>query len=284
MPMHPASFIAGTAGLAVFALCASAAPKRALEVEDFDRLAAVDGVVCSRDGLKIAYTVEQSDADSDERKTTIWLTDFEGKQDLRLTEPSESASNPKFSPDGRYVSFVAARGSDAKPQIHLLDLRGGEPQAATAVGGDIADYAWSPDARTLVISMTADKGSAKTPPPIVIDRVRFKEDRAGYLTAKDRTQLYLVDVSTRELTPLTRCRHGRPTARPSHSSARAIRIRTAPGSSSSISSMWPHGELHASWRSSLLRTSPRSHGHRMARGSSIPRASSRGSMPTFRIG
>jgi len=203
MPMHPASFIAGTAGLVMFALCASAAPKRALEVEDFDRLAAVDGVVCSRDGLKIAYTVEQSDADSNERKTTVWLTDFEGKQDLRLTQPSESASNPKFSPDGRYVSFVAARESDAKPQIHLLDLRGGEPQAATAVGGDIADYAWSPDARTLVISMTADKGSAKTPPPIVIDRVRFKEDRAGYLTAKDRTQLYLVDVSTRELTPLT---------------------------------------------------------------------------------
>jgi dipeptidyl aminopeptidase/acylaminoacyl peptidase len=195
--------IAGTATLTLCAVYAAAAPKRGLEVEDFDRLAAVDGVVCSGDGREIAYTVEQSDADSDERKSAVWMVDFEGKHDLRLTEPAESASNPKFSPDGRYVSFVAARGSDAKPQIYLLDLRGGEPQAVTGGGGEIADYAWSPDSRMLVTSMSAGEGGAKTPPPIVIDRLRFKEDRAGYLTAKDRKQLYLVDVSTRELTPLT---------------------------------------------------------------------------------
>ncbi|HEY3852251.1 MAG TPA: prolyl oligopeptidase family serine peptidase, partial [Steroidobacteraceae bacterium] len=184
-------------------MCADAAPKRALEVEDFDRLAAVDDVVCSRDGREIAYTVEQSDPASDKRKTTVWMVDFEGKHDLRLTDPRESASNPKFSPDGLYVSIVAARAGDAKPQIYLLDRRGGEPRAVTAVGGDIADYAWSPDARSLVISLSADEGSAKTPPPVVIDRLRFKQDVTGYLTTRDRTQLYLVDVSTREVTPLT---------------------------------------------------------------------------------
>jgi Tol biopolymer transport system component len=140
---------------------------------------------------------------SDERKTAIWMVGFDGAHDRRLTDPAESASNPKFSPDGRYVSYVAARGGDAKAQIHLLDLGGGEPQAVTGVGGDIADYGWSPDARTLVVSMSAGEGSAKTPPPIVVDRLRFKEDRAGYLTAADRKQLYLVDVSTRELTRLT---------------------------------------------------------------------------------
>ncbi|HTB28547.1 MAG TPA: hypothetical protein VK715_06305, partial [Steroidobacteraceae bacterium] len=177
---RPIRLIAGAAGLILCAVCAAAAPKRALEVEDFDRLAAVDDVVCSRDGREIAYTVEQSDSASDQRKAAVWMVDFEGKHDLRLTEPQESASNPKFSPDGRYVSFVAARAGDTKPQIYLLDLRGGEPQAVTAVGGDIADYAWSPDARSLVISMSADEGSAKTRPPVVIDRLRFKEDITGY--------------------------------------------------------------------------------------------------------
>jgi dipeptidyl aminopeptidase/acylaminoacyl peptidase len=192
-----------TTSLTLCAVYAGAAPKRGLEVEDFDRLAAVDGVVCSRDGGEIAYTVEQSDADSDERKTAVWMVDSDGKHDRRLTEPKESAANPKFSPDGRYISYVAARAGDAKPQIYLLDLGGGEPQAVTGVDGDIADYAWSPDARTLVVSMSAGEGGAKTPPPIVIDRLHFKEDVAGYLTAKDRKQLYLVDVSTPELTPLT---------------------------------------------------------------------------------
>ncbi len=181
----------------------AAAPKRALEVDDFDRLAAVDSVACSRDGGEIAYSVEQSDAASDERKTSLWMVDFDGKRNLRLTEPEESASNPKFSPDGRYVSFVAARANDAKAQIYLLDRQGGEPQAAAAAAGEIADYDWSPNSRMLVLSMSAGEENSKAPPPIVIDRLRFKEDRTGYLTAKSRTQLYLVDLSTREVKPLT---------------------------------------------------------------------------------
>ena len=195
--------IAATAAVTLCAVAATAAPKRPLEVEDFDRLAAVDGVVCSRDGREIAYTVEQSDLESDERKTAIWMVDFDGRHDRRLTEPAESASNPKFSPDGRYLSFLATRAGDSKPQIYLLDLRGGEPQAITGVSGEIADYDWSPDGHALVVSKAGDEGSAKTPPPIVIDRLRFKEDRTGYLTATERKQLYLVDVATRQLAPLT---------------------------------------------------------------------------------
>ena len=105
--------IAATAAVTLCAVAAAAAPKRALEVEDVDRLAAVDGVVCSRDGREIAYTVEQSDLDSDERKTAIWMVGFDGQHDRRLTEPAESASNPKFSPDGRYLSFMAARAGDS---------------------------------------------------------------------------------------------------------------------------------------------------------------------------
>jgi dipeptidyl aminopeptidase/acylaminoacyl peptidase len=195
--------LAATAAVTLCAVAAAAAPKRPLEVEDFDRLAAVDGVVCSRDGREIAYTVERSDLDSDERKTAIWMVDFDGQHDRRLTEPAESASNPKFSPDGRYLSFLATRAGDSKPQIYLLDLRGGEPQAITGVSGEIADYDWSPDGHALVVSKAEDEGGAKTPPPIVIDRLRFKEDRTGYLTAAERKQLYLVDVSTRQLAPLT---------------------------------------------------------------------------------
>ena len=35
----------------------------------------------------------------------------------------------------------------------------------------------------------------KSPPPIVIDRLHFKEDVDGYLTAADRKQLYLFDLA-----------------------------------------------------------------------------------------
>ena len=200
--------------LALIALCAAAADKRPLEADDFDRLLSIDEPVCSRDGGWIAYTVETSDLDADERKTSIWMVNFAGTQDLRLTVTADSATNPKFSPDGRYVSFLSARGPDAKAQIYLLDLRGGEAQALTNVSGDIGGYDWSPDGSRLVISMSsgdpaADGGGsaaahgAKIPKPIVIDRLHFKQDGTGYLTAANRAQLYLFDIAARKLEPLT---------------------------------------------------------------------------------
>jgi dipeptidyl aminopeptidase/acylaminoacyl peptidase len=200
---------------------AAAAPKRALEAGDFDRLLAVDGVACSQDGRWMAYTVEGSDLSTDERKTSVWMTDFEGTADVPLTAPGESVSDPKFSPDGRYVSFVAARGANDTKRLFLLDRRGGEAQALPGIFGNVETYAWSPDGAKLVISLSdtgdddqadapGDKPEAqgegdkpKAPAPIVIDRLHFKEDPHGYLTAADRTQLYLYDVAGKKLEPLT---------------------------------------------------------------------------------
>jgi len=181
----------------------AATPKRALVREDFDRFLEVDGVVCSRDGAWMAYTVAGADLDADDRKSSIWMVNFQGTEDIRLSStPGGSASNPEFSPDGRYVSFLAARGPDSKRQLYLLDRRGGEAQPLTSVTGEIADYAWSSDGSRIVIAMSATD-EAKTPKPIVIDRLRFKQDIDGYLTSTDRSQLYVVDVAGKQITPLT---------------------------------------------------------------------------------
>lgn len=197
------SFLALACGVGLFSMTAAGAPKRPLEANDFDRLLSVESLGCSKDGAWIVYTVEGSDLASDERKSSVWMTDFQGSTDLRLTAAEESASNPQFSPDGRYVSFLSARKADGKTQLYLLDRRGGEAQALTEIGGDVSDYAWSPDGARLVISMSAGAEGGKSPKPIVIDRLHFKEDKAGYLTAADRTQLYLFELSTKTLSPLT---------------------------------------------------------------------------------
>ena len=90
------------------------------------------------------------------------MTDFQGGTDLRLTAAGEeSASDPKFSPDGRYVSFLSARKDDGKSQLYLLDRRGGEAQLLEGIAGDVAEYAWSPDGAQLVISMSERRESEK---------------------------------------------------------------------------------------------------------------------------
>jgi dipeptidyl aminopeptidase/acylaminoacyl peptidase len=193
---------------------ASAAP-RTLEADDFLRVQAVESPACSADGQWIAYTVTMADRDADERRTELWMVNWQGSEHVRLVAPAAGLSAPAFSPDGRYVSYLAEHGAEGKAQIFLIDRRGGEPQAITAVSGDIGEYQWSPDGRRIVVSMSrgdeapaadthgAAGATAKTPKPIVVDRLHFKQDRKGYLTAGDRAQLYLLDVQTHALQPLT---------------------------------------------------------------------------------
>src|SRR5208283_2800138 len=121
-----------------------------------------------------------------------------------------------MSPDGKYLSFLSERSSKGKTQVWLLDRRGGDAFALTDVKEEISSYRWSPDGKKLVLEMSPSEedqnksGGTKSsgpqfkgPKPIVIDRSHFKEDVEGYLATDSRTQLYLFDVETKKLEPLT---------------------------------------------------------------------------------
>jgi dipeptidyl aminopeptidase/acylaminoacyl peptidase len=179
------------------------AGQRVLAPDDYLKFADVTAPQVSPDGATVAYVVTTSDRDSDEPKDSIWLTNWDGTGHRQLTR-GESASQAKFSPDGRYLSFVSARPADAKSQIWLLDMRGAEPRQVTHVSGGISSYAWSPDGKRIVLVMSeAEEGGGKTPRPIVIDTFHFKQDVDGYVTAQTRKHLYLLDVGNGALTRLT---------------------------------------------------------------------------------
>ncbi len=166
----------------------------------------------SPDGKWIAYTVTSFDREADKRVTAIWMVSWDGAQDLRLTYGTDSAKSPRWSPDGKYLSFLSDRSSEGKTQVWLLDRRGGDAFALTDVREEISSYCWSPDGKKLVLEMSpAEEGHEqktsgpqfKGPKPIVIDRSHFKEDIEGYLTADSRAQLYLFDVERKKLEALT---------------------------------------------------------------------------------
>lgn len=202
--MSPKAFFA------VLTLCLAALPsgvvraeQRVLAPEDYLKFADVTAPQISLDGATVAYVVTTSDRDSDEPKDAIWLTNWEGTEHRQLTR-GESASQPKFSPDGRYLSFLSARPADARSQVWLLDMRGAEPRQVTHATGEISSYAWSPDGKRIVLVMSeAEEGGSKKPKPIVIDTFHFKQDVDGYVTARSRKHLYLLDVGSGELTALT---------------------------------------------------------------------------------
>jgi dipeptidyl aminopeptidase/acylaminoacyl peptidase len=174
---------------------------RALQPEDWFAFKSVSDLKIAPDGAAVAYLVTSYDKESDESRSALWMANWAGDANVQLTR-GESVSEPRFSPDGRYLSFLSARPSGDKTQLWVLDRRGGEPRQLTHVTGELTSYEWSPDAQRVVLVMRAGEES-KAPQPIVIDAFQFKADRDGYLSAASRSHLYLFDVRSGACQALT---------------------------------------------------------------------------------
>ncbi len=141
---------------------------------------------------------------------------WDGSAEVRLTASPESESTPRWSPDGRYLAFLASRGDEEEKkkggQVWLLDRAGGEAQKLTDVAGGVSDFAWSPDSTRLALVVgDADPDEnpekkagweRKTKPPLVLDRYFFKRDRDGYLK-RLYSHLALFDLASRRVEALT---------------------------------------------------------------------------------
>ncbi len=219
-----------------------AAATHAITPDDIARVQDVASPDIAPAGDWVAYTVRATDPAADKSITHVWMTRWDGKRSVQLTSrPRESETTPHFSPDGNSLAFISGRGdAHDDDQLWLLDRAGGEARRLPGIKGSVADFAWSPDARSIVLVVAdpqpdekanaaasaataapAQPGSADTGPtattiptaaagsdtekkphPIVIDRFHFKQDIDGYL-GKQRNRLWLYDVATATARRLT---------------------------------------------------------------------------------
>jgi hypothetical protein len=128
---------------------AAATPRR-IAVPDVDRIVSVRDPQRSPDGTWVTYGVSTVDVGKDTSDSDIWMVKWDGSERIRLTSSSESESAAKWSPDGKWISFLRP-DEKKKAQVWTLSRLGGEAQKLTDVAGGVADYAWSPDSARLVI-------------------------------------------------------------------------------------------------------------------------------------
>jgi dipeptidyl aminopeptidase/acylaminoacyl peptidase len=151
---------------------ADAPKKRDISLDDLAKIQRVGAPVVSPEGDWIAYTVSQIDAKEDKGQTHLWMVKWDGSARLQLTYGKEGASAPRFSPDGRYISFLSSRPGPAKgTQVWVLDRRGGEAEQLTAITDEeIESYSWAPDAKKLLLTLhpksepDAEEGKPPAPP------------------------------------------------------------------------------------------------------------------------
>ena len=197
----------------IVAVYADDAPKkRNISLDDLARFQRVGGPVVSPDGEWVLYTVGQIDTKEDKSQTHLWMVKWDGSVHLQLTYGKEGASSPKFSPDGRYISFMSGRpGTTKGDQVWVMDRRGGEAEQLTNITDqNIQGYSWSPDSKKLLLTLhpkaepDPEEGKPPAPPkPIVIDRYHFKQDIQGYLRNDASNALYLWDLTAKKAEKLT---------------------------------------------------------------------------------
>jgi dipeptidyl aminopeptidase/acylaminoacyl peptidase len=184
---------------------------RNLTVDDYFRIHRVSDPQISPDGNWVAFVVSVMNLEEDESESRIWMVPVEGGEAVPMTAKGRSASRPRWSPDGKYLSFLAARDDD-KTQVWTLFRKGGDSMQLTEVVQGVRSYDWSPAGGKILLTLKDPKpgelgndeeeDEKETPEPWVVDRLQFKEDYIGYLDHR-RDHFYVFDIESRVMTQIT---------------------------------------------------------------------------------
>ena len=156
------------------------AEKRPITAEDLNEIHYAQDPQISPDGKYIAFVKVTPDPLEKSYKRNIWLYRIHERDAIQLTR-SDKDSYPRWSPDGRQLAFVSARG--AKPQIYLLPTAApaGEARALTALDNGAHSPAWSPagDRIAILSPMSGAEREAQdacnTSPPDPVDKLERKQ-------------------------------------------------------------------------------------------------------------
>lgn len=209
--------------LLIFVFAPSVKGQRAWTPADTLRVAGVSDAQISPDGDLVVYTVFTTE-DNQPRSTILLarldrmsvikererlLTDARGATEP-LLPPGLNASNPRWSPDGKRIAFLASK--DKQSGIWVVTLAQRQPRFVAPVRGTNfhIPYAgeslcWSPDSRRIAfISATEESTSASAPlvsstpsredDPRIVDRIQYKSRTA--FSDRARTHVWVVDVDS----------------------------------------------------------------------------------------
>jgi dipeptidyl aminopeptidase/acylaminoacyl peptidase len=109
----------------------------------------------SPDGRWVAFTGSMWEKLEGTPKTRICLAPTDGSGHRTITAGPEHDSGPRWSPDGRRLSFLSDRKEKGRMQLYVLEVEAfGEAEELPEIEGTIEHHVWSPDG-TRILVLTA---------------------------------------------------------------------------------------------------------------------------------
>jgi dipeptidyl aminopeptidase/acylaminoacyl peptidase len=172
--------------------------RRPFQLDDLYAIRIPSDPQLSPDGQSVAFVITVADRDSDQRRSTIWLSASEGGEAKQLT-PGPADSAPRFSPDGQHLLYLSALGGQPAQQW-LLPLAGGEALQLTDLPLGAGPGAWSPDGSMIAYTALVDRACpgggdpAAARRPVIVEDFGYKLDGFG-LRRSLREQLFVQAAS-----------------------------------------------------------------------------------------
>lgn len=174
------------------AVLVAAAPDRRLVPQDVFNIEYTSDPQISPDGRQVVYVRHFADIMTDKNYSNLWIVDFNGSNHRPLTTGNYSDSAPRWSSDGGRLAYVSDRSGS--PQIWVRWLDSGQTAKLTSLQESPAGINWSPDGKLLSFHAlapesalkiaeipSAPKGATWAAPPVIIDKLIYRFNDAGYL-------------------------------------------------------------------------------------------------------
>jgi len=145
----------------VLSTLAQTAAKPKLTLDEFFNSVSFPALELSPDGNSVLIAAERADWAQQIFRTDLWLYRDESKTLIQLTQSGHD-SEPKWSPDGRWIAFLSERKSstakggdsdddkkDDAAQLYLISPNGGEAFPITEGSEEVHSFAWSADSQAI---------------------------------------------------------------------------------------------------------------------------------------
>jgi dipeptidyl aminopeptidase/acylaminoacyl peptidase len=112
----------------------------------------------SPDGKAVALVLSRANTKDNRWDPELVLVDVASGAQRPLAFDRRGVASPRWSPDGQRLAFLAnaSHEKDAKRQVWVMSMRGGDPRRITDAVNGVQQLAWSPDG-TRIAFVTADE-------------------------------------------------------------------------------------------------------------------------------